>query len=148
MKPNTALAFAVRGFALRQQRAPSRTRAARRWARACVAAIVGLSLLILLQYPLFLDFGIDRLLFGNAVAAEATALPGRMAPLTALSIFLLGLAVCAGESMPPVIIWTHTDPSQDERVALLAQAQAVVFKGEGAKALLAPLSHDVRMRAS
>jgi CheY-like chemotaxis protein len=43
----------------------------------------------------------------------------------------------------PVIIWTQKDLSQEEREALLAQAQALVLKDEGAKPLLDHLSYHV-----
>lgn len=48
----------------------------------------------------------------------------------------------------PVIIWTLKDLSREEREALLAQAQALVLKDEGAEALLGHLGYHVPVHAA
>ncbi|TWO78665.1 PAS domain S-box protein, partial [Denitratisoma oestradiolicum] len=93
MKANTALCFLSGGVSLylwhgsdaslRQQRAAS-------W---CAQALVLVGGLTLAEYLLGRDFGIDQLLFREAEGAVATSSPGRMAPNTALSFILLGLAL-------------------------------------------------------
>ena len=92
MKPNTAVAFMLAGTALallaRQPAGPWTT-----WARGAAALVGLLGGLTLLQYAFDIDLGIDRLLFADATAAEATALPARMSPVTALNFVLVSAAL-------------------------------------------------------
>ncbi|HKC13667.1 MAG TPA: ATP-binding protein, partial [Vicinamibacteria bacterium] len=93
MKPTTALAFLLAGFVLRQLAARDRTTAARRYSGVSALLVALLGLLALFECLLSLDLGVDTILFKDAVLAEHTSQPGRMAPLTAASFLLLGLAM-------------------------------------------------------
>lgn len=93
MKANTALGLLALGVGtwLSGRQA---LRGASREAVFCagtLAALIGL--LTLAEYGLRWDLGIDQLLFREAPAAVRTASPGRMSPVTALSLLLLGTCV-------------------------------------------------------
>jgi PAS domain-containing protein len=92
LKPNTAVAGVLMGFSLWRLRGGG-GRGARRAADSCavLAALVGL--LTLLEYLLGLDFSIDGLLIRASLLIELGARPVRMAPPTAASLLLLGLAM-------------------------------------------------------
>ena len=86
MKPNTALCFMLAGIALAQrQRSGLRL--------ACVAAIVALGGLSLAQDVTGASFGTDQLLFLDVAGAAQTVHPGRMSPITAVSLIVLGGAL-------------------------------------------------------
>jgi PAS domain S-box-containing protein len=89
MQFNTALGFVLcgAGLLLLVYERP-------RPAMVCGGLSAGFALVTLLQYPLSVDFGIDRLLFEPAITTK-TASPGRMALATALAHLLSGLALLA-----------------------------------------------------
>jgi PAS domain-containing protein len=95
MQPWTAVAIGLGAASLLLgQASPPRRRAAAAAALACAAT----ALLPLLQYGAGLDFGTDRLLFGQAVLAAQTQPvdhPGRMSGATALSLLLVSGALLA-----------------------------------------------------
>jgi hypothetical protein len=62
----------------------------------CGAAAATLAAVVLLEYLLGARFGIDTLLFGDAVRRLSRVFPGRPAPLTALGLLLLALLLLAG----------------------------------------------------
>lgn len=62
-------------------------------ATACAAAAMAIVALTLAEYAFHTDLGIDQILFRDTLVAGATAVPGRMAPNTAICLLLLGLAL-------------------------------------------------------
>ena len=93
MKPNTALGFALAGAALlllSARPASPRSQRVGRWLALLVVLIGGLTLS---EYVFGWRPGIDELLFKDDPNAAATLIPGRMAPSTAFSFLLLGLAL-------------------------------------------------------
>jgi signal transduction histidine kinase len=93
MKPNTALAFCFAGLSL-WLRASSKDRSrrlARGIAQAAAALLVLIGLLTLGEYALGWDLGIDQMLFRDL--ASVTGAPGRMSPITAGNVMLIGLAL-------------------------------------------------------
>ncbi len=97
MKANTALAFFLAGVSLWLLRAgaaqPVVQRRQRRMAQVCAFIVALVGLLTLAEYLFGRDLGIDQLLFQEISAAVETSSPGRMAPNTALSLVLVGLAL-------------------------------------------------------
>lgn len=96
MKANTAAAFVVSGVCLRlsRPRADAATLRPIDWvARTMAVLIVGLGLLTLGEYAFGWNLGIDQILFDDPLPSPATAAPGRMAPMTAVNITLLGAAL-------------------------------------------------------
>jgi len=87
MRPITAVAVLMLGFALWPGPASPIADLARQGAAALVAAI---GLLTILEYGLGLQLGLDNLLFRSQVAAIPSLHPGRIAPTTALTFLLLG----------------------------------------------------------
>ncbi len=87
MNPLTAVGFILAGLSLLllvPEPLPERRRKAGAWLGAAVALI---ALLVLARFPLGLDTGIDRLLFSGRLGDN------RMAPNTALTFLLIGLAL-------------------------------------------------------
>jgi len=81
-------------FLLQQEKSSGKS-----WQRMLGLACAGLTFLIggavLLEYTLGVDFGIDRLLFWDAVLAEGGPFPGRPAFLISVCLTILGLALMA-----------------------------------------------------
>ncbi len=111
MKANTAVGLALVALAL----GLTEQRAGRFWPDrisiicALAAAVLGAATLI--QYVLKTNLGLDELLFRDSFNAVATSHPGRMAPLTAVDLVLLGVS-----------LWLVRRP----RTVLVAQALAVL----------------------
>lgn len=96
MMPNSAIGFLLSGAALRLLwPAGSLPRARRIAGRLLAVAGLVLGLLVLAEYALDADLGIDLLLFPDTVTQLAHALPGRPAPSTAVCFALVGLALLA-----------------------------------------------------
>jgi signal transduction histidine kinase len=93
MKANTALALLLAGVSLWLLRTEQAYEWARRIAQACAFTVTMVGLLTLSEYLFGWDMGIDQLLFLEPLRAGGTSQPGRMAPATALSLALLGLAM-------------------------------------------------------
>lgn len=112
MMPWTALALGLLalGIALRE---------ARRWraSRLCGAAAGALGLVVLAGYALDTPLAFDTWLFGDAVRAHGGPLPGRMAPLTAVALTLLGTNLLIRGRWAPVV---------EAAPALLASALGLV----------------------
>jgi PAS domain S-box-containing protein len=127
MKVNTALGFVLSGVALWLQtsdkwrvtndeksvRHPSPdTRHlsldTRFLAQAGAGAVALLGLLTLVEYAGGWDFGIDNLIFAEPPGAIHTSQPGRMAPTTAFSFLLSGLALVLLDARGP----TQPRPAQ------------------------------------
>jgi signal transduction histidine kinase len=93
MKPNTALAFCLAGAsAYLSASAGSRDGSRRRSVARIAALLVALlGLLTLGEYAFGWDLGIDQLLFHDQ--ASTTGAPGRMSPITSLTLVLIGMAL-------------------------------------------------------
>ncbi len=92
MKANTALAFALAGISLWLASAKHENQWIALIAKACAALTVLIGLFSLSEYIFGRDFGIDQLLFKDALTPES-AYPGRMSPVTAVNFSLLGFAL-------------------------------------------------------
>ncbi|MEK7347612.1 MAG: ATP-binding protein [Candidatus Eisenbacteria bacterium] len=93
MNPATALGFILSGLSLRLLH--SGQRSGRSWGigQACAWAVVILGCLKVVGVIVGWDSGIDRLLFSGKLSADASLVPNRMAPNTALNFVLVGLAL-------------------------------------------------------
>jgi len=94
MKANTAAAFMLTGISLWLSQAKrTRFRLGRyvAWGSASLVAVLGL--LTLVEYLFGWNLGIDQLLFTEPSGTAQTIYPGRLAPNTALSFLLIGLAL-------------------------------------------------------
>ena len=113
MKPNTALGFVLAGVALALRR-----RGGLRL--GCAAAIIVLGGLSLAQDVSGADFGTDQLLFRDAPGAAQTVHPGRMSPITAVGIVMLGGALTLLGTHRAALRWIL------EAMALLALSLALI----------------------
>jgi PAS domain S-box-containing protein len=94
MKANTALAFLLAGLSLWGIIAKGRASTHLRWVGlSCALAVTTVAMLTLAQCTFTLDLGIDQLLFRDGPGSPGTSFPGRMAPITALIFFLIGMAL-------------------------------------------------------
>jgi two-component system sensor histidine kinase/response regulator len=93
MKPNTAVGFLLAGTALWLQRREAQSQRSRRAGQACAAAVALLGLITLTEILGGRDFGIDNLLFAEAVTAFQTRAPGQMSPASAFNFLFSGLAL-------------------------------------------------------
>ncbi len=99
MKPNTAACFVLAGVSLGLQTTQAGDR--RRDIARLLAAVAGLTGLVTLGEHLFgWDLGIDRILLPAASIVGETEAPGRMAPATALSFALSGIALLFLDARP------------------------------------------------
>jgi signal transduction histidine kinase/CheY-like chemotaxis protein len=92
MKPNTAVALILAGSFLALDGVRGGSPVLRLVARLCAILVALIGGVTGLEYVLDVDLHVDRILFGNAVLASVASVPGRMSPLTAASLLLLGLA--------------------------------------------------------
>jgi PAS domain S-box-containing protein len=95
MKASAALGFVLTGTSLWMAGARTGTRADwwRRVAQSCAALAAVIGLLTLVEYVAGWDLHIDQLLARDAPRAVGTTHPGRMAPQSAVSFLLAGLAL-------------------------------------------------------
>lgn len=132
MKPNTALAFILTGFAVLGT-CPVATASGRRWAfffrasrfGAWLAGLIGL--LTLAEYAFEWSPGIDLCLFLEGAGTAGTSSPGRMAPESALCFLLLAAAIEMTRGAPeawksPLASWIFS-----LAVALLALASLLTY---------------------
>jgi PAS domain S-box-containing protein len=93
MKPNTAIALVISGLSLRllSRGAPNAYLRFAALAGAFFVALIGL--LTLTEYVYGWDLDIDQLLFSEGPGALGTSSPGRMAPASALSLFIIGVSL-------------------------------------------------------
>ena len=89
VKANTAIGFLLAGLAL----GFANWRKLRPLSRTLAAVVAGVSLVILLQYPVGQNWGLDEWLFTDVENAVGTVHPGRMAAPTAVNFVLLGAAL-------------------------------------------------------
>ena len=92
MKVNAAAAFILTGTALglSTMRRPSRFRRAGAVAASLAVALIGG--VTLAEYALDANLGIDELIMADNQPHDSTLYPGRLAPATAISFLLLGIA--------------------------------------------------------
>jgi signal transduction histidine kinase len=101
IKANVALGFVLLGASLwlrcRQPTAP----AAARISATCAALAAALGAASLLEHLAGWDLGIDQLLVSDPEGIVIGASPGRMAPVAALNLLLLGCALLLIDTGPP-----------------------------------------------
>lgn len=90
---NAALAIAFIGIALWQLQDEQAARIRIRIAQACAIAAALIGLVTISEYIFDRDFGIDRLLFATSGSSIGPSLMDRMAPGTAVSFVILGMAL-------------------------------------------------------
>jgi hypothetical protein len=93
MKPNTAMAFFLAGMSLWLLQEEGSGRWVWGLAYGCALAVALVGFLTLMEYLWRWDPGIDRLLFPRAPQSSEAAAPGRMSLTTALSFYMVGLAL-------------------------------------------------------
>ncbi|PWF55140.1 GGDEF domain-containing protein [Massilia glaciei] len=93
MKANTATCLLAAGVALFLLNERFSGVARKRTGLFLALAVFVIAGLTLAEYALRREFGIDELLFDDDTRATSTSHPGRMAPVTALSLFLVGAAL-------------------------------------------------------
>lgn len=93
MKVNTAVGFILAGIALWAFHTKAPIPKPRLVGQICAALICLIGLLTLLEYLLQKNLGIDELLWQQPTEALISAAPGRMSAVTALTFFLLGIAL-------------------------------------------------------
>jgi PAS domain S-box-containing protein len=99
MKFNTAVAMVALGIALRlanEEHAPNLKRYAMSFC-ALIATLIGF--LTLIEYIFSQDLGIDQLLVKDTLTPESSY-PGRMSPVVAVSLYLLGIALLLLDQRP------------------------------------------------
>jgi PAS domain S-box-containing protein len=92
MWPVTAIGFIVASGSLLLLLPPAASRARRLAGRACALAVLMFGVLVVLEYALGLDLGVDLHIPGAAPPSTRTA-PWRPAPLTAIAFTFVGLAL-------------------------------------------------------
>ncbi len=96
MRANAAAAFVLIGACLwlPAHRADAATYRPIDWVVSALAAlVVALGLLTLAEYAFGWNAGIDQMLYYESLPSPPTAAPGRMAPMTAVNLTLLGAAL-------------------------------------------------------
>lgn len=93
MKANTAIAFILSGTALWLLQADQVGPRTRPIARVCAFIVALIGALTLIEYQFGWDFGIDQLLFTEALGTSDDSYPGRMSPASALNFILIGCAL-------------------------------------------------------
>src|SRR5579864_8060752 len=89
MDPAAALVVTLFGISLWLRRAEQTPPRTRRFADACAFAVVLIGLLALLQYALYRDYGLDRLLSGRTGGLAGTRSLGTVSPTTPLLFIAL-----------------------------------------------------------
>ena len=93
MKANTALGFILCGISLWTLTYKQTNKPLRLLANACAAIAVLIAVLTLGEYISNRDFDIDQLLIRDTAATSGTSFPGRMSPVTAFNLLILGSAL-------------------------------------------------------
>ena len=107
MKVNSACAFVAAGVALWLLHTSRQGSHPLRIGRALSFIVLAVGGLTLAEYVFAMDFGIDQLIPDTAQAANGLP-PGRMAPATALSFFMVGIALSTLKARNPRFAsWPH-----------------------------------------
>lgn len=95
MKANTAVCFILAGFSLLVQARPGPPLPPSQLylARVLALVVLGVGFLTLMEYIFGWELGLDQLLFRETLEEAGPSFPGRMAPASAFSFLLLGLAL-------------------------------------------------------
>lgn len=93
MKANVALSFLLAGISMWLLQDKLSSPLSMRISQACALAVVLIGVLTLGEYLFGLDLKIDEALFKDSPATVRTAFPGRMSPITALDLTILGIAM-------------------------------------------------------
>ncbi len=93
LKANAAFCLMLSGFSLWLMRNEAMSQRKRFVARSGSVAVLVVGLLTLAEYLFASNLGIDQLLFRESAGAPGTSHPGRMSPLTAFSMALLGTSL-------------------------------------------------------
>jgi diguanylate cyclase (GGDEF)-like protein/PAS domain S-box-containing protein len=104
MKVNTAVALVFMGIGIGLLARPGISSRGRAAAYLLVGTATSVALATGAQYAFGLDFGIDQLLFHDPGAEVGMVVAGRMSPLSATCITLLGLAAVAGPRARRLVI--------------------------------------------
>jgi PAS domain S-box-containing protein len=105
LKVNTALAFCFAGFSLFLCTWPAEAKLGlRRFSIALAGAVAIIGMLTLLEFATSFNLGIDTLFFPDHASTGPTE---RMAPVTAVNFFCLGLALIFLHA-PKRAVWAHT----------------------------------------
>ncbi|MBF0497007.1 MAG: response regulator [Deltaproteobacteria bacterium] len=91
MKVNTALSFILSGASVYLLAEKNHGKLGKTVFWACALLLVLIGLLTLVEYLAEVNFHIDEFLYKDSVGAVGTSHPGRMAPVTALSFFIVGI---------------------------------------------------------
>jgi PAS domain S-box-containing protein len=118
MKPNTALAFCLGGLSLFLFLRPpaGANRRSTKLSTVFAGAVAIMGMLTLLEYATGFNLGIDELLFRDYAGSGA---PGRMAPISAVILVCLGLALVLLR-FPKRTAWVHVFAACAALAALLA----------------------------
>lgn len=135
MKANTALALLCTGVTLILLSRPNAKRIA---PAAALSMAVGISALTLAQYIFGLDLGIDEFFYTDLEGIGKLYPPGRLAPITATSFIIIGIAVYFG-------FFSQTKRYKLSQVLLLVTAllsfQAIVSYALGIQLTFGVASH-------
>jgi two-component system, cell cycle sensor histidine kinase and response regulator CckA len=108
MKVNSACAFVAAGVALWLLHATRQGSQALRIGRALSVIVIAVGGLTMAEYVFALDFGIDQIVLPDTAQAANGLPPGRMAPATALSFFMVGVALLTLKAhQPRFAAWPH-----------------------------------------
>ena len=108
MKVNTACAFLAAGVALWLLHTSRQGSQSLRIGRALSVIVIAVGGLTSAEYVFGLDLGIDQLILPDTAQAANGLAPGLMAPATALSFFMVGVALIALKARQPrFAAWPH-----------------------------------------
>lgn len=104
MKANLAVCFVLLGTGLTLTSGATAGPTGRLVGLALAGGTVAIASITGIQYLTGVDLGVDQLLFREPLADIGTAVPGRMAPSSAVGIAALGVAALLGVSAPRFVI--------------------------------------------
>jgi diguanylate cyclase (GGDEF)-like protein len=108
MKVNSACAFVAAGVALWLLHTSRQGSQSLRIGRVLSVIVIVVGGLSLSEYVFGLDFGIDQLILSDTAQSANALPPGRMAPATALSFFMVGIALFTLKANNPRFAsWPH-----------------------------------------
>ena len=108
MKLNSACAFLAAGVALWLLHTSQQGSQSLRIGRALSVIVIALGGLTLAEYVFTMDLGIDQLILPDTAQTANALPPGRMAPATALSFFMVGVALLTLKARQPrFAAWPH-----------------------------------------
>jgi signal transduction histidine kinase/CheY-like chemotaxis protein len=150
MKANTAVAVILAGLSLWLSVPGWENRTTRAVARGCAGATALIGLLTLCEYAFDWSPGLDQLLFRDQSHAR-NALPGRMAPPTAIALLFIGLALLLLDARTRLVRWGAQFPAlmvgllsvQAQIGYLIEVKEFYLFGGYNKIAICSPLSFSL-----